>query len=318
MKTLILFLAFIALSLCISCNKSSLEKSQQVNPIIGDISFEKKFGHKPNQTTDNNLRIKTHLEYVENLLRKKDVSNLSVELKKNRNRILDLLHNYWTNEKFPKNYDYTDQRKPCFIDKDETICAVGYLIQQTTNKKTVFDINKNHKYDELLEMNYKTVDNWIENSGLTKVECAMIQPTYGPSPIYTYNYIKPAYGISSSIIGGLNLSLNTINGIQIGKGKNNNVVPILGLITGVGQITLGSAMYSREFNTSFNRISYTNESQRNLSLINIGLGTSTIILSTWNLLTQKKQKNNSTTWNIYSYPTQNKNIGFALNLTRKF
>jgi hypothetical protein len=317
MKKLTLIFTVIVAILFLGCNKSSVDKKQMVNPIIGDISYESKFGHKPNETNDNNLRIKTHLEYVENLLRKKDVSNLSIELKMKRNHLLDLLHNYWTNEKFPKNYDYSDQRKPCFIDKDETICAVGYLIEQTTSRNVANAININHKYDELLKMNDKTVDNWILNSGLTKEECAMIQPTYGPSPVYTYNYITPAYGISSSILGGLNLSLNTINGIQIGKGKNNNAVPVIGLITGIGQIALGSGMYPKE-RSSWNGMNMTNESQRTLSMINIGLGSTTMILSTWNLLTNKRQKSNSTSWNFYSFPTQNKNLAFGLNMTRKF
>jgi hypothetical protein len=159
-------------------NESSFHKSQWVNLILGDISYESAFGHKPDATTDNNLRIRTHLEYVENLLRNKNVSDLSTNLQTKRNHLLDLLHDYWTNGVFPKNYDYVDQRKPCFIDKDGTICAVGYLLEQTTSRQVADEINNKHKYDELLAMNSSTVDNWILTSGLTKEECAMIQPTY--------------------------------------------------------------------------------------------------------------------------------------------
>lgn len=85
-------------------------------------------------------------------------------------------------------------------------------------------------------MKDQKIDSWIQTSGLTKEECAMIQPAYGPAP--TDNYISPTYGISSSLLGGLSLSLNTINGIQISKGANSKIVPILGLITGAGQIRL--------------------------------------------------------------------------------
>jgi len=160
-------------------NKSSFDKSQLVNLILGDISYESAFGHKPDAMTDNNLRIRTHLEYVENLLRNKNVSDLSTDLQTKRNHLLDLLHDYCTNGVFPKNYDYADQRKPCFIDKDGAICAVGYLLEQTTSRQVADEINSKHKYDELLAMNNSTVDNWILTSGLTKEECAMIQPTYG-------------------------------------------------------------------------------------------------------------------------------------------
>ena len=131
-----------------------------VNPLLGDISYESKFGHKPDATTDNNFRIRTHLEYVENLLKNKDVSNLSADLKTKRNHLLELLHNYWTNGIFVKNYDYPEQRKPCFINKDGNICGVGYLIEQTASRQIAEAINNKHKYDELLAMNNSTVDNW--------------------------------------------------------------------------------------------------------------------------------------------------------------
>ncbi|MEZ4777049.1 MAG: hypothetical protein R3D00_27990 [Bacteroidia bacterium] len=289
------------------CNKSSVDKSQMVNPVIGDISYESKFGHKPDATTDNDLRIRTHLEYVENLLRARDVSDLSVELKSKRNHLLDLLHDYWTKGVFPKNYDYPDQRKPCFIDRDGTICAVGYLIEQTTNRQVAEGINSKFKYDELLAMNDQTVDNWVLASGLTKEECAMIQPTY------TYNYISPGYGISSSIIGGLNLSLNTVNGIHIGNGTSTKTAPAIGLISGAGQIVLGAVM----FEPAQGGISYINESKNVLSMVNIGLGTTTMILSTWNLISNRKPKS-KLTWDVHSFPAQDNRTGMAFRLTRKF
>jgi hypothetical protein len=316
MKNLTIIFTLTVATLFLGCNKSTVDTSQMVNPLLGDISYECKFGHKPDASTDNNLRIRTHLEYVENSLRNKDVSELSAELQAKRNHLLDLLHDYWTNGVFPKNYDYSDQRKPCFIDKDGTICAVGYLVGQTTSRQVTDDINRNNKYDELLAMNNTMVDNWILTSGLTKEECAMIQPTYGPTPVYTYNHITRAYGISSSIIGGLNLSLNTVNGIQIGKGTTNKTVPIIGLITGAAQITIGSAMFPEEINNW--GTNYTNERQKTLSMVNIGLGTTTMILSAWNLISNRKPKDKLMTWNIYSFPTQDNNTGLALSLTRRF
>jgi hypothetical protein len=247
----------------------------------------------------------------------KNVSDLSDDLLKKRSHLLDLLHDYWMKGNFPKNYVYADQRKPCFIDQNGTICAVGYLVEQTTCRQVANDINNKHQYDALLAMNDPTVDNWILTSGLTKEECAMIQPTYGPTPVYNFNYISPAYGISSSILGGLNLSLNTINGIQIGKGTTNKTVPTIGLITGIGQIALGTAMFPKE-EIIWSGSNRTNESQKTLSMVNIGLGTTTLILSAWNLITDRKPKDKLTTWNIYSFTTQNNSAGLAFGLTRKF
>ena len=152
---------------------------QTINPVIGDVSFVEKFGHKPDAATCEDLRIQTHLAYAENLLRQKDVSDLSPEMQQKRTHMLDLLHDYWTRGKFPRNYDYKDTRKPCFIDKDGTICAVGYLVEQTSGREAAEAINGKFKYAFVKEMNDALVDNWIASSGLTKEECATIQPDYG-------------------------------------------------------------------------------------------------------------------------------------------
>jgi len=313
MKTSNLILTIFVLTILASCNRKTNEIEQTVNAVIGDISYTQTFGHQPNKETDEKIRLQTHLKYVEKLLRNKDISSLTFEQKENRKKMLDLLNEYWTAGVFPKNYDYPDQRIPCFIDKYGNICAVGYLIEHTAGRQVAEEINSKFKYEYLLAMNDLKIDSWVQTSGLTKEECAMIQPAYGPAP--TDNYISPAYGVSSSLVGGLNLALNTINGIQISKGANSKTVPILGLITGAGQITLGALNYPKEQMTWGG--TYVNPAQRNLSLINIGLGTSTMILSSWNLITNRKPKEKSLSWNIYSFPTQDSNLGLAFSLTKR-
>ncbi len=315
MKFKIIILTLALVTIFSAYKRSTIDKSQMVNPIIGDISFESKFGHKPDATTDETLRIKTHLEYVENVLRQKDISQLSFELQIKRERSLDILHAYWTKGIFPKNVDYTDQRKPCFIDKFGAICAVGYLVEKTAGRGVANEINERNKYAELLAMNDEAVNKWVLTSGLTLEECAMIQPTYGPPPVLTDNKIESSYGILTAGLGGLNLSLNTINGIQIGKGASNNTVPIIGLISGVGQIALGAAKFPKERQGVYGTIAM-NESHKTLSMVNIGLGTTTMILSAWNLITNRKQKEKRTSWNIYGFPTPN-NTAIAFSVTRK-
>lgn len=307
MKTSNFILTIFVLTILASCNRKTNEIEQTVNAVIGDISYTQTFGHQPSKETDENTRLQTHLKYVEKLLRNKDIPSLTVEQKENRKKMLDLLNDYWTAGVFPKNYDYPDQRIPCFIDKDGNICAVGYLIEQTAGRQVAEEINSKFKYEYLLAMNDPKIDSWVQTSGLTKEECAMIQPKYQGA-----NYISPAYGISSSVLGGINLSLNFVNAIQIGKSPANKTVPRIGLITGAGQIALGSAMFFK------NQMShYTNESERTLSMVNIGLGTSTMILSSWNLITNRKPKEKSLTWNIYSFPTRDSNMGFAFSLTKR-
>jgi len=181
-KKLYPFIAVIAFIIMVMFSFSFIHtpKSQAINPVIGDISFVKKFGYQPTAVTNDNLRIQAHLAYVENLLRQKDVSSLPSKLQQRRTHLLDLLHDYWTRGVFPRNYDYKAERKPCFIDKDGTICAVGYLVEQTAGREVAEAVNLKHKYHLVMEMNDEVVDDWINNSGLTKEECAMIQPSYSP------------------------------------------------------------------------------------------------------------------------------------------
>jgi hypothetical protein len=316
MKQLSLLFFVIAPILFWGSHTSSTVHSQQLNSVLGDISFIKKFSHPPTETTDEVLRLTTHLEYVENLLRQKDVTKLPVELRQKRNTLLDLLHTYWTTAVFPRNYDYPTQRMPCFIDKDGRICAVGYLIEKSSGRNVAEEINRSHKYERIFTMNDQAVDGWISQSGLSKEECAMIQPEYGPPPGSTANYISPAYGISSALFGSTNLSLGTINAIQIANGKNSNAVPIIGLLTGAGQVILGAAMFPED------RMGYygneTNESQKILSIVNICTGTTGMILSAWNLLSDHKAIGTTTSWNVYTFPSKDKNVGLGIAVTQRF
>jgi len=152
----------------------------RINPIVGDQSYILKYGKAPNETTSDQVRIATHLEYAEFVLRSKDVSGMSEEQVSKRNHLLDLLHAYFTRGIFPVNDDETDERRPCFIDHEGTICAVGYLIEQTAGHEVAELVSERFRYNEILEMNDPVVLNWIQECGLTQEECAMIQPGYGP------------------------------------------------------------------------------------------------------------------------------------------
>lgn len=293
--------------------KSSSGNEQTINPVLGDISFTRKFGYEPAATiTDETVRIRTHLEYVEDLLRNKRHGDLTpVQLQK-RDLLLNLLHQYTGRGIFPRNYDHAG-RKPCFIDKDGRICAVGYLVEQTAGRDAADQISKKFKYDDLLAMNDKMLDSWVENSGLTKEECAMIQPTYG-NPNWEENYISPSYGAASGILGGVNISLGIINAIKISGGSGDKLLPVLGLAGGAMQLTLGTLGMPPRVSA----YGGTNKNKRTLSYINIGIGASTMIVSTVNLLTNKKpQSEKKTSWGIFSFPTQNNNMAMGFSLTRR-
>jgi TonB family protein len=154
------------------------QHANTVNSQIGDESYVALYGVLPDERVDERLRIQTHLAYVEALLREKEVLNLSTTQTYNRQKTLDHLRAYWQTGEFPANYDHRGKRIPCFIDKTGRICAVGYLIEQTAGRETAEKINSLYQYAFLLNMNDAVVDDWITQNGLTKQECAMIQPSY--------------------------------------------------------------------------------------------------------------------------------------------
>jgi hypothetical protein len=313
MKQLILIL-IVAAALFLSDGKQSSGIGDTVNPVIGDISFVTKFGKLPDASTDEDLRIKTHLEYVEDLLRKKDITEMNEEQKEKRSQLLDLLHEYRTAGIFPRNYDHPGKRIPCFIDKDGNICAVGYLIEQTAGREAADEINSKYKYEELLAMNDATVDSWIISSGLTKEECAMIQPAYGDEE--NNNDIPPGYGISSVALGGVNITLNALNLIQIISGANSKIIPVISLLTGAGSIVLGAANLEDDVNGGFT--GHHNKSKKTLSIANIGLGAVSMILGAWNLIESRPKEHKALNWNLYSFPTKDKQFGFGVNVSKKF
>lgn len=166
------------MSACLAFNFSA-SAIKSVNPILKDNSYIYFMGEAPDENASNELRIACHLLYAEYVLRRQNTAHLDAKTRLKRERILDLLHEYALNGTYPKNYDYPGERKPCFIDQDGTICAVGYLVEQTEGRETAESINEQYKYAEIYEMDLDLIAEWAKDNGLTVKECAMIQPTYG-------------------------------------------------------------------------------------------------------------------------------------------
>jgi hypothetical protein len=156
--------------------------SSPVNAILGDQSYQFFFGKNPDGHTSETLRISTHLRYVELYLRSVSTFHLSDEVRKSRMHLLDLLHTYRMEGRFPSNNGYGKGRRPCFIDRNGNICAVGYLVEQTAGRALAQEINASAQYAHIMEMqNVTELTEWVKHSGLTLLECAMIQPEYADS-----------------------------------------------------------------------------------------------------------------------------------------
>lgn len=311
-------LYFYFLLLVFSANVSAQTNFQAINAVLLDESYRMVTGQSSNAATTETERIQVHLAYVETLLRSAHLQ-LTTAQTTNRKKILDILHDYWTAGIFPVNRDYPNERRPCFIDANGNICAVGYLIQQTKGHELAETINKKHQYDFLTDMNEPAIEEWANEYGLTLEECAMIQPTYGPPPANQTSYadIKTGYGVSSGLVGGANIAINLAN--LSNRFKQNKTLSCLGLVTGTTQVILGLANTKRSsFFPSLNGGDYytSYKAQNNLSYVNIAMGTTTIITSALNLALQKKLNSKKNALGLYSLPNYS-TVSMGFSYTRK-
>ncbi|MCG8373357.1 MAG: hypothetical protein MI700_07480 [Balneolales bacterium] len=264
-----------------------------INAVIGNVSFQNKFERLPAAADSEELRITVHLEYVLTLLGETEISHLSNKQQKNRALLLSHLRDYIDQRAFPKNYDYQNERRPTFIDKDGNICAVGYLVQQTAGKEAAETINNKYKYDYVLEMESDLLDSWLQEHGLSKLEAAMIQPAYGGFPPVqeqiTDNDLRTDYIVSSLGLMTLQTAFSSISYMNKNSYKTNADLTVLSGGLGVASIALGLYNLNRSEESipvccTFNETVVVNESRRNLSYANIAFGSASVLLNTFRAL----------------------------------
>lgn len=211
-----------------------------VNAVLGDISYTNTFGAEPDNATLEEVRIKTHLEFVADLLKEKDTSDLNSSQIENRWKLIALLEDYKEAGIFPKNRHFKT-RSPVFIDEDGNLCAVGYLIAQTEGLEAAKEINRQHKFDYIKDINPKLIDGWLAENGLSRKEAAMIQPMYGE--IYTEtverNEVEFEYTIGSSLLAGMQLGTTAYSVLSDDSPLTIKKVSAFNSILGMASITLG-------------------------------------------------------------------------------
>ena len=152
-----------------------------VNAIIGDQSYVEKHGVQPEGVPEKE-RIQTHLSFVEELLRQSTVDHLTLAQRENREKVIDILNGYWQQGEFPSDFEHDDARRPCFIDRRGTLCALGFLMKETEGLETAQAVNDGHQFAYVSEMSLPALALWADRYGLSRRECAMVQPTYTPTP----------------------------------------------------------------------------------------------------------------------------------------
>jgi hypothetical protein len=147
------------------------------NHHLGDDSFIAKYGHNVDSHASEGDRMHQHLQFVRDWLASRPATR--PELAKRRAEILAHFDAYIAKDTTPKNV-HVPWRTPVFIDDEGTICAVGYLIQQTTTPELPQRIAKAHRYDfiEDIATAMPEVADWVASSGFTLDEIAHIQPAY--------------------------------------------------------------------------------------------------------------------------------------------
>lgn len=306
----ILLPLILSYGLLLTGDKNHETNYNSVNEVLGDISFIQKFGVEPEATTKEKLRLTTHLEYVEYKLRSADVTHLSTYLKTKRLQLLDYLKEYIEAESYPKNYHFPERRQSVFIDKNGNICAVGYLVERSVGRPIAEKINSKHKFSSIFDIEGSEFEQWVTESGLTKKELAMIQPAYPPTPEPEPEPVKEPYEITSFILIGMNTTMSLVNASQAIKGNEDRIYPVVGLILGTDQLILGIANYPKN-NT-------TNKRKKVLSVLNIGFGTLTVALSTYNLFKATKNKNDSYAFRLKSFSLPQNNSGIGIGFSKSF
>jgi hypothetical protein len=147
------------------------------NHHVGDASFIAKFGRRPTARDSEAVRMHEHFAYVRALLAARPPTK--PELAAQRAKILAAFDAYIAKGTTPEN-EHLPWRTPVFIDDHHTICAVGYLIEQTAGRELAEKIAARHRYDLLddIAADMPEVRDWVAASGLTLEELASIQPAY--------------------------------------------------------------------------------------------------------------------------------------------
>lgn len=165
--------------------------SDSINALVGDVSWTARFGRPPTADDPEDMRIRTHLEWVVEELLDADVSHLDSVATAQRQRLLSELVEYSRAGSFPRHTEGST-RRPRFVDDRGNHCAVGHLMRFSGRGDLVEAIRHQHEYDLIRDIHVAGVAEWAATNGLSLEELGMIQPGYG-SPRQP-DHGHPGYG----------------------------------------------------------------------------------------------------------------------------
>lgn len=150
---------------------------------------------------DEAARLEAHFREVEGELLARDVDHLTPAQREARARHVRVLREYRERGIFPHNHDFRGERRPYFVDRHGTLCAMAYLIARSGRTDLVERVaaGANHAYLPELARDPE-LRAWLEEAGLTVEEAARIQPTYG---YREDGDVTPEYAYASVLTMGL-------------------------------------------------------------------------------------------------------------------
>lgn len=183
---------------CANANETRFQTLLKVNKELAfqhDIPFS--WATENFQTNNFNEAIQVHLASVIEVLKHRSVNHLSLIQNNQRTQLLRCLENYAQQGNFPIN-DFLSFQNPVFIDRYDTHCAVGYLMQQSGSENLARQIQRNQNFAYVRQISVNGVSEWANEHGFTLDELAWIQPGYPPNTVV------------SPLLGGLNGAVNDI------------------------------------------------------------------------------------------------------------
>ena len=212
------------------------------NHHLGDDAFRKRFGREPTEA-DEALRMRTHFEAVRDLLRTRPATRPDLEHK--RAEILAHFDAYIAKGTTPKN-EHLPWRTPVFIDDAGTICAVGYLIEQTVGRPVAEKIAATSapatSVPRSIAAAMPEVRDWVAASGFTLEELSLIQPGYeGPEVdhVVAWNPKKDKEHDGPYNVGGIRGTLE--RGEMVGDWTRTDAD---GYLVGSGHFVHGAATWT--------------------------------------------------------------------------
>jgi hypothetical protein len=182
----------------IHANETHLESLYRVNKeVLLQNDIPQNWSCEISNATNFNQAIQLHLSSVIEVLSLRNVQHLSQSQQNQREFLLKSLESYAMQGIFPVN-DYLAYQNPVFIDRYNTHCAVGFLMQQSGSENLAREIQRNQNFAFVRQISVDGVSEWAYEHGFTLDELAWIQPGYPPNTLV------------SPLLGGVNGAVNDI------------------------------------------------------------------------------------------------------------